>query len=68
MRIVKCEIVYGGKWEVDSVYAEFEDGTRKKLFTFFSDEINFSEDEFIGLTEEEAGKLRFNKDVAYLRS
>lgn len=38
-KIVKCEIVKGGLWEEDIVYATFEDGTRKKLFGYFSDEL-----------------------------
>ena len=40
-KIVKCEIVKGGLWEEDIVYATFEDGTRKKLFGYFSDELFF---------------------------
>jgi hypothetical protein len=51
-----------------SVTATFEDGTTKKLFTFYPDEIDFKESEFIGLTEQEALSLRHKKDVAHLRS
>lgn len=67
-KIVKCEIVKGGLWEEDIVYATFEDGTRKKLFGYFSDELFFSESEFVGLTERQALDLRHKKDVAYLQS
>ena len=67
-KIVDCEIIKGGRWEEDKIYATFEDGTKKKLFGFFSDELCFSESEFIGLTESQAFELRHNKDVAYLRS
>ena len=51
-----------------SVVVTFEDGTIKNLFTFYPDEINFTANEFIGLTEEQAYALRHKKDVAYLQS
>lgn len=51
-----------------SITAAFEDGTTKKLFWFYPDELSFSEEEFIGLTEVEARYLRFAKDRAYLQS
>ena len=38
------------------------------LFEFYQDEISFTELEFIGLTEEKAHRLRFEKDVKYLQS
>jgi hypothetical protein len=52
------------------VTAEFSDGTRKTLFTFYPDEIGFENEggELIGLTEAEAHELRHKKDVAYLRA
>lgn len=53
--------------EMPSVTATFEDGTVKKLFSYYPDEISFSESEFIGLTEAQAYKLRHSKDVAYLQ-
>lgn len=37
------------------------------LFSYFSDEINFSEDELVGLTVSEAHDLRHDKDVKFLR-
>jgi hypothetical protein len=40
----------------------------KKLFDFFPDEISFTSDEFVGLTEDEARALKGKKDRAYLRS
>lgn len=43
-------------------------GEEKILFTFYPDEISFSETEFIGLTEESARKLKFDKDIRYLQS
>jgi hypothetical protein len=36
------------------VTATFDDGTRKKLFSFYPDELRFDECEFIGKTEAEA--------------
>lgn len=66
-KIVKCEIVKGGLWEEDTVYATFEDGMSKKLFGYFSDELSFSESEFVGLTERQALDLRHKRDVAYLQ-
>ena len=50
------------------VTATFEDGTVEVLFAFYPDELSFSQQEFVGLTREEAGQLRHQKDVAYLRS
>jgi len=40
----------------------------KTLFSFYPDEISFTESEFVGLTEDEAGKLKYKKDVEYLRN
>jgi hypothetical protein len=51
-----------------TVTVTFEDGQVKELFSFYPDELSFTESEFIGLTEEEAQALRFQKDIAYLRS
>jgi hypothetical protein len=50
------------------VIATFEDGSNKTLFSFYPDELSFHESEFIGLTEEQAMRLRHEKDVAFLRS
>jgi hypothetical protein len=50
------------------VTVTFEDGTEKNLFTFYPDEISFTEKEFVGLTEQEALQLRHKKDVGYLQS
>ena len=40
----------------------------QKIFSYYPDEISFTEEEIIGLTIEEANQLRHDKDVAYLRS
>lgn len=72
MKIVSCTIgPYPKGWSdltMPKVRATFEDGTEKVLFSFYPDEIDFSESEFIGLTEAEARKLRHDRDVAFLRS
>ena len=38
------------------------------LFSYYPDEISFSESEFIGKTVAQAKALRHERDVAYLRS
>jgi hypothetical protein len=50
------------------VTATFDDGTRKRLFSFYPDEIRFDEGDLIGLTEAEAHALRHQRDVAYLQA
>ena len=50
------------------VIATFEDGSTKRLFSFFPDEVSFQPSEFTGLTEEEAHSLFQRKDTTYLRS
>ena len=50
------------------VVATFEDGTTKRLFSFFPDEVSFQASEFAGLTEEEAHSLFQQRDTAYLRA
>jgi hypothetical protein len=44
----------------------FENGEEKGLFTFYPDELSFTEEEFIGLTEKEAYDLKVKKDACYL--
>ena len=68
MKIIKARISIGGKWEQNTVYATFTDGSEKMLFKYFPDELSFSEDEFLGLTEDEAHDLFHKKDIEYLRS
>lgn len=52
---------------VPEVWATFEDGEEKLLFSYYPDEISFMESEFICLTEEQARRLRHERDVDYLR-
>lgn len=44
------------------------DGEQVKAFEFYSDELTFTEDEFIGLTLEEARALFRERDIAYLQA
>lgn len=46
----------------------FNTGEEKELFEFYPDEINFTESEFIGMTEESARRLKFERDVKYIQS
>lgn len=50
------------------VWATFEDGSEKMIFTYVPDEISFLESDFVGLTEEEAHTLKFGRDRAHLQS
>jgi hypothetical protein len=50
------------------VHVEFSDGSARKLFTYFPDEISFKAKEFVGMTAVEALSLKHDRDVAYLRS
>lgn len=52
-----------------TVYAQVEGQDEEiRLFSFYPDEITFTETELLGLTVEQTQQLRHNKDVAYLRS
>jgi hypothetical protein len=54
-------------WDpLPEVTAAFSDGTERRLFNYFPDEISFLPSEFVGLTEEEARKLKASKDAVYL--
>ena len=50
------------------VRVRFDNGEEKTLFEFYPDEISLTEQEFIGLTEESAFKLKFKKDKSYIQS
>ena len=71
MKITKARITPLPKCWTDplpEVHATFEDGSERKLFDYFPDELSFTANEFEGLTEEEANRLKFDRDVAWLRS
>lgn len=48
--------------------ATLTDGTSTRLFSYYIDELSFSSAELVGLTVEQACRLRHARDVAYLRS
>lgn len=50
------------------VHAFFDNDTDEVLFKYYLDEISFTEKEFIGMTKEQALKLQYKKDIAYLQS
>jgi hypothetical protein len=50
------------------VYVTLENNIEEFLFEFYPDEISFRPQEFVGLTTSEAKTLKYNKDIAYLRS
>jgi hypothetical protein len=71
MKITQCTIGPMPKSLFDnmpSVIVTLEDGSTKKLFEFYPDEISFTESEIIGKTEDEVHKLRTEKDIRYLQS
>lgn len=51
-----------------TVRVTYEDGSTEDLFSFYPDEINFAESEFVGLTRDQAMALRQKKDSGYLRA
>jgi len=70
-KIVKAEITAMPKTFTDpmpKVIATFDDGLVKELFEYYPDELHFTAEEFVGLTEEAAYQLKMEKDTAYLRS
>lgn len=70
MKITKARVTEskGMFSELPAVYIKVEDGEEQKLFDFYPDELSFTAGEFIGLTVEEAHRLKLKKDVAYLQS
>lgn len=50
------------------VTVTFDDKSTKELFLYFPDEITFTENEFIGLTEDQAMDLKVQKHLKYLQS
>ena len=71
MKIVDARITPKGPGlfgAMPQVFVPLEDGNEVLLFDYYPDEIWFISSEFIGLTFEEGKRLKFTKDVAYLRS
>lgn len=55
---------YGNK----EAQAVMDDGSTVFVFSWFDDELTFTEDELVGLTIEEARDLKQKRDIAYLQS
>jgi len=53
---------YGDKEAV----ATLEDGREEFVFPWFSDELNFREEDLLGLTIEQARDVKVARDTAYL--
>lgn len=70
-KITHCRITPLPKDILDpmpKVYVRYDTEEEHLLFEFYPDEISFSENEFIGLTESEARALKFKKDKQFLQS
>lgn len=71
MKILSARITDMPKCFTDplpEVYATFEDGEERRLFDYFPDEIEFTPADFVGLTEAESTRLKFDRDVKWLRN
>lgn len=66
LRPVVTEVVIQHTRTGSSAYAEFSDGTDGVVCRWFSDEITFTEGDFIGKTSGEISDLHYQKDMAYL--
>ena len=53
--------------KMPEVKVTYVDGTEEVLFEFYPDEIDFTEEEFVGLTRSSAKRLKFEKDREWLR-
>jgi len=55
-------------WDpLPEVTATFTDGSVRRLFSYFPDEVSFLPQEFVGMTEDEARALKAKKDSVYLK-
>jgi len=50
------------------VTATLESGHTERLFSYYSDEISFTQVELVGMTLAEARELRHRRDVEYLQT
>ena len=72
--IIKCKIgpfprpMPQGKFDqIPEVKVQLNNGDELTLFKFYPDEITISESELIGLSVDQAKRLKFEKDVRYLQ-
>jgi hypothetical protein len=73
IRVTKARITEQPKSLFDpmpQVWVTYEDAEEEEemLFEYYPDETSFHPGEFVGLTRDQALRLRRQKDVAYLRS
>lgn len=71
MKIISARITARPKHLFDNmpqVWVTLEDNNEQFLFEFYPDEIDFTEQEFVGLTIDEAKHLKFKKDKNFLQS
>jgi len=54
--------------EMPKVFVTMEDNKEHFLFDYYPDELSFTENEFVGLTIDEAKHLKFQKDKQFLQS
>ena len=74
-KIVKCEIgqyprpmPVGVFDSMPEVKVHLNNGEKLNLFSFYPDEITFTESELIGLTVDQAKRRKFEKDVWFLQT
>lgn len=60
--------IFGNMYTMDVIVTTDENDKPIKIFSYYPDEISFTEEEIVGLTIQEANQLRHDKDVAYLKS
>ena len=72
--IIKCDIVpyprpmpHGRFDQMPEVKVQLNNGEELTLFKFYPDEITINESEFIGLSVEQAKRIKFEKDVRSLQ-
>ena len=71
MKIIKASITAQPKGlfdEMPKIFVTTEDNKEQFLFEYYPDEITFTENEFVGLTIDEAKHLKFQKDKLFLQS
>ena len=65
--VVACILQPINSYGMIDVDCEFNDGSVKRVFSYFKDELSFTSDELIGKTLLECVQLFRQKDIAYLQ-
>ena len=68
MKIIDVKFEYIDHMGETFITAVYEDGSEEFLFGYFSEEYIITRDELVGLTKEQAFKVKTNKDYIYLSS